>query len=1093
MKYLEVPDIHYSPSWGDVTEQAINAVAKAARDNAVDFIAIPGDIYDRPIMTSDKGGINHLRRMIRKLTSICPVVAVYGTPSHEAPGSLEPLTDVGLTVLEPGKVYGHFVDTVREIKGAPIQEPELILFGVPELSKKTIQSQLSLTADEANAEAVNLFRQYITEFVAPHRAKYPDIPAVMLLHGNVSDSSRDNETNIILRASDIVIHTDDIRPANLDRVSLGHIHTPWESSVISAGYAGYTGIDSNPWGKTGFVPSMNLVEIQDAVELQEDFRPTTSRAVSIARIPYGTPERRKIIRTLSEYDPAVAYWLHTDDHTATLPDDVHPWSRVTHDEARSETRRVTREQADTVKTLSDLFRLIDPAVTEPIINKVDTMESEFGIKQHDPVDVRVESIDVQGCIFFDGRTAHLDINGLEPGINALRGDNGSGKSSILSFATPYPVIVGKDTSSGRSSAIKDFFDDPESKIVKRLNCNGKRHDHVITVRGAHTKSPKTECYLSIDGEPQLDKGTFDEMFTMCEQLYGPFADYLLTTFYVQPLQGNQKSGLMSATMTDIRDLVQSIAGIDREQEKRHALDQVSVIGKEIERLESWLTGAREFAVDIDELERQRKDITDRITALKTELQEHERTGKEKNQAYEQAVENKRQSDDESRRKQEDESRSFEILGTISKLKNELESLNKAAGELAQNESLIKADDQARDTRNRNREERQKREDEIRTITRRNEDALRQHEQRKSELETKITRDKQQVESMRERITSIEVACPNCGYIDPDAMRKSAEIRESIAVLEKLIGENETAQSELTHPVTEPVPPAIETVDPDIMSDDDRTQIMDRIDSGRRASARIPVIDEQISSLEIEHEKLKSRQYHIDEQAEQEVQRTRKELEDTREKYRAVSSDIAREEERERSIAQQIERAREVSGKIAQAEADIKQHTADRTDWDYIARMLQPSKIPALELELVLDSIDAEATRVIAPFQEDRYAFRTETQQQGKAGTVDRFDIRIHDNERGTDKSFLVLNPGHKAFFADAYTKALVRQRNERAQRRYDPVVMDESDGPIQPERIAAYYEIQRQYWTDSRVLVVSHSPASHEHIENMISMEEILG
>ena len=58
---------------------------------------------------------------------------------------------------------------------------------------------------------------------------------------------------------------------------------------------------------------------------------------------------------------------------------------------------------------------------------------------------------------------------------------------------------------------------------------------------------------------------------------------------------------------------------------------------------------------------------------------------------------------------------------------------------------------------------------------------------------------------------------------------------------------------------------------------------------------------------------------------------------------------------------------------------------------------------------------------------------------------------------------------------------------------YAPIIMDESDGPIQPELIPEYYEMQRRYWTDTPpVLVVSHSPASHEHIEHTITVNELL-
>jgi hypothetical protein len=116
---------------------------------------------------------------------------------------------------------------------------------------------------------------------------------------------------------------------------------------------------------------------------------------------------------------------------------------------------------------------------------------------------------------------------------------------------------------------------------------------------------------------------------------------------------------------------------------------------------------------------------------------------------------------------------------------------------------------------------------------------------------------------------------------------------------------------------------------------------------------------------------------------------------------------------------------------------------------------------------------------------------TETQGAGKAGSVDRFDIVVHDSETGDARSFMKFSPGQKAFFADAYVKALVRQRNERAHRSYKPVIMDESDGPIEPGLVADYYEMQRRYWMDCPVLAVSHSPASHEHIEYSIDIEEL--
>jgi hypothetical protein len=156
---------------------------------------------------------------------------------------------------------------------------------------------------------------------------------------------------------------------------------------------------------------------------------------------------------------------------------------------------------------------------------------------------------------------------------------------------------------------------------------------------------------------------------------------------------------------------------------------------------------------------------------------------------------------------------------------------------------------------------------------------------------------------------------------------------------------------------------------------------------------------------------------------------------------------------------------------------------DFIDWSYIAKALQPANIPALELEMSIQSIDNEATRILLPFMDGQYSVRTEA--------ADGFDIIIYDSLTGTETSFFKKNPGHKAFFADAYTKALIKQRNERQHRKYSPIIMDEADAPIESESVQVYYKIQDDYFSniDSKVLVVSHKGTGH--IENTIEVKEL--
>ena len=359
IKYLEVPDFHYNPADRETAKIKAEAVYKAATENRVDFIALPGDLFDRPIVATDKGGYNNIRQIVKKWLSVCPVVAVEGTPSHDGKGCYSPLEDLVLTLLKPNLT--HKYDREKGVdKGSTGDGHDCLLFGIPELNKKTIQAKLGLSAEQANAEAVKQLTQYVAEYIAPKRLQYKDIPAIVLMHGVVSDSAQINTDDRIIKASDIVIHTEDLEIAQIDRWSLGHLHKPWESAKICAGYAGSSSLT---WGETDFIPAMNMITIEPGYKAKID------------RIPYGTPTRKKIFKPLKEYDPQIAYWLYTDDQRAQKPTG-HPLSKITYNEKRKETSRITKEQAANIKGLVDLFKMIDPDVTDSVLEKVETLETQ---------------------------------------------------------------------------------------------------------------------------------------------------------------------------------------------------------------------------------------------------------------------------------------------------------------------------------------------------------------------------------------------------------------------------------------------------------------------------------------------------------------------------------------------------------------------------------------------------------------------------------------------------------------------------------------------------------------------------------------------
>jgi hypothetical protein len=246
-----------------------------------------------------------------------------------------------------------------------------------------------------------------------------------------------------------------------------------------------------------------------------------------------------------------------------------------------------------------------------------------------------------------------------------------------------------------------------------------------------------------------------------------------------------------------------------------------------------------------------------------------------------------------------------------------------------------------------------------------------------------------------------------------------------------------------------------------------------------AQERINTLQHTISNIKINHT--------IDVS----VENVETKLEEVRNKYSGIKTILATYEADLKNEKEKLEKLNQQKKEI---EADKKALSKLKThleEWQYIAKMLNADKIPALELEIIIGGIDQTATEIINPFMSGRYSFKTVTQIEGKNKAVDKFDIIIHDAETGNEASIFFKNPGHKAFFSDCYIKALIQKRNEKSVISYSPIIMDESDGPISPEQIPVYYDIQNNYFQDNTVLIVSHSTDAKQFIQNIVNIEEL--
>lgn len=1076
IKILSVHDFHFSLKWLETSQFVGSRVAKVAREKGVDLIAT-SDWFNEPIIATTAGGLEDAQAIMGNWCKAARggVVAVEGTPSHDGPGCYGIFEDMNLTVLAPGQVYGYK-------KGSPVSwmfdgERDLILFGVPELNKNTIQATLGLPAEKANAEAVRLFDEYVRGFIAPMRLKYKNTPAVGLLHGMVSDSSKTNSTDQIVKASDIVITTEMLEAAELDYWLLGHIHKPWSSEKIKASYPGSWG---KSWSETGFLPAMELLTITD-------------EGMIVERIPYGTPERRVVFSLSDVSDPAIAYWLKAksqEDKEAfdkLIGENCHNWSRSTYEVEKTESRRVTKEEAEKARSLWDLFVLFDPSLAEnhSLKEKVDQIQSSVGDrKPSDSMNVRMKSLKVQGCTFFGGREAFFDLEAVPTGLTALIGENGYGKSSLFSFCSPYPLVIGKDTKSGRQSAIKDFFDKPESLIEKRFDVDGVEHVHLITIKAAHTASPKTEVFITVNGIPMLDKATFDEAMEWCEKTYGPFEDYRITSFYEQPQQASDnRSGLMNAGRTAARNIVQNIAGIDREPEKRFALAKAAELETALSRDEAWINAAEEFLATSTGLPEEAETIRQVISGLRSDLERikdeyHSKQEKVDVLVKEQAANNQKR---EQARVTEAKIRAKE--SRLASIEVEIRAAKESAGSAERLRAEIEEH-----------EIRQKRLADLKTkaaeVERRNSESRLAHQKAVAEY--------RQIDSLRSRVASISelitrlVPCEHCGRLSSDAEQRRTVLEAEQKELEKRI----ESMKEPAPLSLEPVPHAEEIGELSAFVFD-ASYARRMLSEAERSEERIAALMKEelavVAELKELTEWMKSNE--IDEFIDDRVTGARQSFDSIRITHESESKELAQKEERLRSIEQQIEKTEEQKKEVEKRKAAIGDKRKDCEDWSAIARLLNPDKVPALELDLILDEIDAEATRNISPFLDGRFSYRTITKDQGKKEAVDRFDIILHDAETGREFSMFFTNPGNKAFYSDGYVKALISQRNQKMHRTFSPIISDEQDGPISPERVPMYYEIQRSYYANrpEKVLIVTQKKeVAAAYIENTVRIEEVV-
>ena len=155
LKFFSTADWHYMKERQSDFWKSAEYFYREAKKEKPDLIVIAGDLSDRAVYNTGSSGFDIFIGYLKSLLEIAPIVAVYGTPTHDVPGSLEVFENISakhsFTILRPGNPYflssENKVNLTSRLNG---NEDKLIILGIPEPNKNwLLANNEGLSSEEA--------------------------------------------------------------------------------------------------------------------------------------------------------------------------------------------------------------------------------------------------------------------------------------------------------------------------------------------------------------------------------------------------------------------------------------------------------------------------------------------------------------------------------------------------------------------------------------------------------------------------------------------------------------------------------------------------------------------------------------------------------------------------------------------------------------------------------------------------------------------------------------------------------------------------------------------------------------------------------
>lgn len=1146
MRIAHIADLHCCKEHQKEALESLDEICLSLTTNPVDLIAIAGDTWDASMLNTEASGFNDFVGRIQNLATFAPVVMIYGTPSHDTDGSLEVFRKIRakntITILEAAKPY--FLENGKIVENPTV--PEALIFGIPEPRKKFLLVNSTVGKEETES-AIRDAMQKLCFLLASKRREFPDIPCVMLYHGDIAGSSLQNDRTIE-RGTGIAISVDELASIGADYYALGHIHKPQQVGTLPAYYAG--SIYPKDFGET-HKAGFNIVEIADG-------------KTDVKRIDFRHPQNMKIesganVKIDGDYT-GKRVWLEitcTKEERVLLDEEkilseiknhgAVAGSRVSISEIPTETVRAA--EITEAAGVSEKFKVWAEnsriEVKDSILQKIKELDSEISTESAKAKGSwELVSLKLRGSIgIYKGLKkdeVSINFDSFDSGLIALTGDNGKGKTTLIENCHPYPKMLTRKDKLQEQFRLRDSF----REVIYRDRDTGRMVKCVIQVDG-ETKSGSCNyfAYDSYDGGkswhavPGLDKNLkpYEEFV---DATFGPLELYLRTAFITQRPTKNLPD-LTDATAGEKKTLFVELAGIDYLQKFSEAANDLVKANAEkvhdseirIQMLEGSLSRKAEIETSLAESEKTAKEKQAELAGITA-------SGKKAREEFKGAQERFNAEKDRLNKENGLKDDVSTLEREISNIESEISRNREAAEKRAENEKIIA---EYEDLQKVIAEEQKKRN----AINEANSAKMSEYLQKKSEFDEKIAEIKKNIETLtteknavekeilkseneirfKERdIADISDTCPTCGQKLPaekiaELNEKRNEAKASIKILEDAISEKKNRISEIEKKIaelnqefsefafSEPQKPKTEIFDASTENDAaarlnaiNVEKAKSELETAKTASVRIEGLTAQIADkkklLENAEKTLREVESKRDDGAENALNEAQKKIDSLTEKFTSVKSELA-------GINATIEAGKKSLAEIAESEKELEkvQKEAEKAksesvEWELVSKAFGKDGIQALELDALAPGISETANRILKSGYGDRFSISIETTRIGGSGkkTKQIEDFKIMVNDDGDVTALENKSGGESVWIKRAIYDAFAVIRRRNTGFAFLTCFQDETDGALDASAKTAYcrmLEASHEAGKLRHTIIITHSNEVRAMIEQKIAMENL--